>query len=141
MLDNQEQGMTISNQCYECMVIERDKLEGYAGGNNCQSCQEDKEAKGAQVAYELVDEGNLQYKHIWINITEPSGHDWTEREGEYRLPIVFLQDGGIHEEYWELDDYAQRQRETVCQWCNILTPKLFNDCQSCDKPLENNLIS
>jgi hypothetical protein len=59
---------------------------------------------------------------------------------EFLPPIAQLMDGGVYEELWELEDYTQRQRERVCQWCNILTPKIFNDCQSCDKPLENNLI-
>jgi hypothetical protein len=58
---------------------------------------------------------------------------------EYAQPVVQLQDGGVYEELWELEDYAQAQRERQCQWCNLLTPKMFNDCQSCDKPLENNI--
>jgi len=59
---------------------------------------------------------------------------------EFLPPIAQLIDGGVYEELWELDDYTQLQREKECQWCHILTPKIFNDCQSCDKPLENNLI-
>ncbi len=59
---------------------------------------------------------------------------------EFTPPIAQLMDGGVHEELWELQDYTQLQREKECQWCHILTPKIFNDCQSCDKPLENNLI-
>jgi hypothetical protein len=64
---------------------------------------------------------------------------WLLRK-EFTPPIVQLVDGGTHEELWELEDYTQRMRERECQWCHILTPKAFNDCQSCDKPLENNLI-
>jgi hypothetical protein len=59
---------------------------------------------------------------------------------EFTPPIVQLQDGGEYEELWELDDERQRARETECRWCHLLTPKQFNDCQACDKPLENNLI-
>jgi len=59
---------------------------------------------------------------------------------EFLPPIAQLVDGGVYEELWELEDYAQAKRETECRWCHILTPKLFNDCQSCDRPLENNLI-
>jgi hypothetical protein len=59
---------------------------------------------------------------------------------EFLPPIAQLLDGGVYEQLWELDDFAQSQREKECQWCHILTPKIFNDCQSCDKPLENNLI-
>lgn len=58
---------------------------------------------------------------------------------EYLPPIVQLNDGGVYEEYWELQDTRQRAREIQCPWCNILTPRQFNDCQDCDKPLELNL--
>lgn len=58
---------------------------------------------------------------------------------EYLPPIVQLQDGGVYEELWELEDYTQRQREVECKWCHLLTPRMFNDCQDCDKPLEHNI--
>ena len=58
---------------------------------------------------------------------------------EYLPPIAQLMDGGVYEEYWELQDMTQRAREIECQWCHILTPRQFNDCQDCDKPLELNL--
>jgi len=58
---------------------------------------------------------------------------------EFLPPIVQLNDGGVYEEYWELQDMRQRAREIQCPWCNILTPRQFNDCQDCDKPLELNI--
>jgi len=58
---------------------------------------------------------------------------------EFIPPTVQLNDGGVYEEYWELQDMRQRAREIQCPWCNILTPRQFNDCQDCDKPLELNL--
>ena len=122
-------GISITTQCYDC--LQADDL--------CLECTENREARDAQVAHELVDEGNLQYKHQWMTTTEPSNHDWTEREGEYKLPVVFLQDGGVYEELWELDDTTQQAREVECQWCHLMTPKQFNDCQDCDRPLEGNL--
>jgi hypothetical protein len=87
--------------------------------------------------------------------TEPSGHDWVSattvsrtidetmdeyimRE-EYKIPVVMLQDGGVYEELWELDDMRQRSREVECPWCHLLTRKDMNDCQDCDKPLELNV--
>jgi len=63
---------------------------------------------------------------------------WLLRK-EYTPPIVQLIDGGEYEELWELDDERQRAREVQCPWCNILTPKLFNDCQACDRILEHNV--
>jgi hypothetical protein len=58
---------------------------------------------------------------------------------EFLPPIAQLIDGGVYEELWELDDMRQRAREVECKWCHILTPKAFNDCQDCDKPLEHNV--
>ena len=128
--------------------------------DKCMNCYEDKEGRDDAIAYEIVDEGNMQYgKTIWSRTDDqPSGHDWIasvtvreeilDKDGkridyilrmEYAQPVVQLQDGGVYEELWELEDYAQAQRERQCQWCNLLTPKMFNDCQSCDKPLENNI--
>lgn len=52
---------------------------------------------------------------------------------EYLPPIVQLQDGGVYEELWELDDATQASRERVCEWCNLTTPKFYNICTSCDK--------
>jgi hypothetical protein len=105
----------------------------------CVNCQDLADARSAQIAHEIVDEGNLQYRRQWFLTTEPSGHDWTNRDGEFKPPIVLLQDGGVYEELWELDDYRQGMREVQCPWCNLLTPKHFNDCQDCDKPLELNV--
>jgi len=125
--------------------------------DSCINCYEDKEGRDDNIAHEIVDEGNMQYHKQWLRITEPSGHDWIssttrvepyfvyatqtweDTREEYKLPIVQLQDGGVYEELWELEDYTQRMREVQCQWCNILTPKMFNDCQVCDKPLEGNV--
>lgn len=140
-------GISITTQCYDC--LQADDL--------CLECTENREARDSQVAHQLVDEGNLQYKHQWLSITEPSAHDWVssvvylvkpailpdgtiqEFRYEYLSPIVQLQDGGEYEELWELDDTTQQAREVECQWCHLMTPKAFNDCQDCDKPLESNV--
>lgn len=111
----------------------------------CVNCEETQEARDAQIAHEIVDEGNLQYTRQWMTITEPSNHDWTERDGEFKPPIVQLVDGMTEElsmhlgSLWELEDEQQRAREIECKWCHILTPKVFNDCQSCDRALEHNV--
>lgn len=123
-------GISITNQCYDCMQMDE----------RCEECQDIVDAQASERAHEMVDEGNLQYRQQWsYSKAEPSGHDWTEREGEFKEPVVMLQDGGVYEELWELDDERQRAREVECIWCHILTPKVFNDCQSCDQPLELNV--
>lgn len=129
-VDYTQDSLTLTNTCPECIAQEQ----------LCTDCVDTADARLTDKAYDLVDEGNMQYKRQWLRpIEEVSGHDWTDRDGEYKLPIVQLQDGGVYEELWELDDERQRARETECQWCHILTPKAFNDCQSCDKPLELNV--
>ena len=149
----QSQGISVTNTCYDCALVSE-----YSPELRCLTCDEDKESRDDAIAYEIVDEGNMQYKHQWSRTDDqPSGHDWIasvtvreeilDKDGkridyilrmEYAQPVVQLQDGGVYEELWELEDYTQYKREKQCQWCNILTPKMFNDCQSCDKPLENN---
>ena len=150
----QSQGISVSNTCYDCALVSE-----YSPEYRCITCVEDKEGRDDAIAYELVDEGNMQYgKTMWSRTDDnPSGHDWIssttriepyfsiytlkmeDTREEYTPPIVQLVDGGVLDNLWELDDYTQYMRETQCQWCNLLTPKMFNDCQVCDKPLENNL--
>lgn len=124
-----QDSLTISNVCPECIAQE----------TLCVDCVELADARLTDKAYESASEGNLMYKSQWLVDTEPSGHDWTDREGEYKLPIVQLQDGGILDNLWELEDYTQSMREVICQACHLTTPKQFNDCQCCDAPLEHNV--
>ena len=129
-IDYTQDSLTLTNACPECIAQEQ----------LCTECVDAADARLTDKAYALVDEGNMRYRRNWLRpVEDTSGHDWTDRDGEYKEPIVMLQDGGVYEELWELDDERQAARETECQWCHILTPKLFNDCQSCDKPLENNV--
>ena len=148
MSEYTNQGISVTTQCYDCMTLD----------DVCLNCEESKEARDSAVAHQLVDEGNMQYKRNWMRPNEDiSGHDWIsattrvepyfvyatqtweDTREEYKLPIVLLQDGGQYEELWELDDMRQRSREVECQWCHILTPKVFNQCQDCDGILEHNV--
>ena len=130
MTEYTPQGISITSQCFDCMQLD----------DVCDNCLELREARDSAVAHQLVDEGNMQYKTPLSWLTEmPSGHDWTDRDGEFKHSTVTLQDGGVYEELWELDDERQRARETQCPWCNLLTPKVFNQCQDCDGVLENNV--
>lgn len=84
---------------------------------------------------EIWDE-NLKLIQLAVEFID---NDEPTTRSEFLPPIAQLMDGGVYEEYWELDDQRQRAREIECQWCHILTPKAFNDCQDCDKPLELNV--
>jgi hypothetical protein len=178
-------GISVQNDCYECMVIARDAEQDLPVGK-CLSCEELAEARDDDRAYNLHESDRLGEPGKCLSYDtsdEPSASDWVSSQTyvrtrnikekkpvftekwkdesmhlielavkfidpdepvvtrrEFLPPIAQLIDGGIYEELWELDDYTQLQREKECQWCHILTPKIFNDCQSCDKPLENNLI-
>ena len=147
-MDNVSNGISITNQCYDCMQLD----------TMCVDCQDLADARATEIAHNIVDDGNLQYRRqlSWLKDV-PSGHDWVssttvsrtiiDNEGnedyimreEYKLPVVMLQDGGVLDNAWELNDYMQSKREIKCPWCNLFTPKAFADCQDCDKPLEANV--
>ena len=126
-----QDSLTLTNVCPECIAQEQ----------LCVDCVETADARLTNIVYEAASEGNLQYKAQWLVDTEPSGHDWTDREGEFKLPIVLLQDGGELDNIWTLEDYTQSQREVICPSCHLTTPKMFNECQCCDAPLEHNVVS
>ena len=60
---------------------------------------------------------------------------------EFLPPIAQLIDGGELDNLYELEDYAQAKREVQCPWCNLTTPRFYNDCQNttCLLPLERNV--
>lgn len=143
-----EDSLTISNVCPECIAQEQ----------LCTECVEEADARLTDKAYALVDEGNLQYKRHWFyNAEQPSGHDWIgsvvrvepyfvwatqtweDTRSEYMDPTVQLQDGGVLDSIWELQDERQKAREVECHICHMMTLKMYPDCQSCDKPLEQNV--
>lgn len=161
--DYAQDGLSLANVCPMC--IEQEQL--------CIDCVDAADARLTDAAYELVDEGNLQYRRAWHQTTEPSGSDWISSETyvrpqgwivkmteiwddechlvelsvqfletdeplvrhEYLPPIVQLQDGGEFEELWELDDERQFAREVQCKHCNIMTPRIYVSCQSCDQKI------
>jgi hypothetical protein len=125
----EQDSLTLSNVCPDCIAQEM----------LCVECVETADARLTDRVYEAASEGNLMYKAQWLVDTEPSGHDWTDREGEFKLPIVLLQDGGELDNIWSLEDYTQSQREVICHACNLATPKQFNQCQCCDTVLEGNV--
>ncbi len=59
---NESLGITVHNTCYECMVIERDKQDGFTVGK-CQTCLDTDEAKAANAAWNLHEEDTLGQSH------------------------------------------------------------------------------
>lgn len=173
-------GISITNNCYECQVIAMSVEAGHPEGK-CFTCQENEEANADNNAWNLHEDDRLgEGKALSLDTSDaPSASEWVASQTyvrpagkkavmfekwsddnpfqlvelsvefidededmirhEFLPPIAQLIDGGVYEELWELQDERQRAREVECRWCHILTPKLFNDCQSCDKPLEHNV--
>jgi len=108
----------------------------------CDNCQDLADARLADKAHELVDEGNLQYKFQWIYTTETSGHDWIssivkvgiDKDGE---PIVRKEyyEGEIHARAESIsfdDDTEIPDNQVVCNWCH-LTTLAQTKCVNCDE--------
>ena len=137
MYDYTQDNLSLDTTCQTCLALDM----------KCDECLEVSEARVSNIAHELVDENSDIYRYApmytpLLKLSDnPSGHDWTDREGEFMEPIVKLQDGGTLDNLELLEDYAQSKREQECHWCHLLTPKMYNDCQVCDKPLEHNLIT
>lgn len=107
-------GITITTQCYSCIAIER----------YCDEHADLQEANQVANAYELVDEGNLQFSRTWSWLKDqPSGHDWI-------APMVRLQDGRIRQEFAEPitvitdrlfgEPEELRADESVCEVCHYV---------------------
>jgi hypothetical protein len=69
------------------------------------------------------------------------GHAWTERDGEILEPVVNLSDRLSMDESlgFSFEMVYITDKETVCRQCHMATPRMYNDCQTCDSPLESNV--
>lgn len=129
-------GISITNMCYQCQALTE----------LCPDCQEQRDARDAEVAHQIVDEGNLQYSHIWSQTTSDiTGHDWVGSVTKLKKP-AHLQDGTILEERYEFLDpiavLADRlydletslivtANETVCELCHYIYNKAIA-CPNCN---------
>jgi len=119
----------ISGISLVCMLDDRQVM--------CLECADKREARLADKAHEIVDEGNQQYRRPWLRDIEPiSGHDWTNRPDELRPQTVYLVDCmtpnlamGLGEEL-ELGS-----REIACPWCFIVQNRGHAVCFDCERPL------
>lgn len=50
----QSQGISTTTQCYNCLQID----------DTCDTCMEEKEERDSTIAWEIIDDGNLQYKKV-----------------------------------------------------------------------------
>jgi hypothetical protein len=103
----------------------------------CDNCQDLADARVTDIAHELVDEGNLQYKFQWVHTSEFSGHDWIGS-------LTRQNDGSVRTEYYEGEIQARSEsmasdddpeipnNQVVCNWCHLTTLALTK-CVNCDE--------
>lgn len=113
----QEQ-LNLMNDCFSCLQL----------NELCADCIEAKEARDADIAWEIVDQGNERY--TWIPSKKdsmPSGHDWTERASELREQTVWLSD-----RIFDLDDSIElTNHECICSVCHYTINK-HAVCPNCN---------
>jgi len=116
--------LSIMNNCIACLK----------GEERCTDCQEDFDNRQTNLAHEIVDEGNLQYRKPWMQSPDDiSGHDWiaplTRINGRERLefmePVVHMIDR-YFEPQLELDSF-----EMVCDGCKYVCNK-YAPCPNCE---------
>lgn len=110
-------GISTQSMCYQCQALTE----------LCPDCQEQRDARDADIAHQIVDEGNMQYKYIWsIQRDQPSGHDWTDRDDEFLEPIAMLVD-----RLYDLEtSITITPAEVLCQDCHLVYNK-WSNCPNC----------
>ena len=113
----QEQ-LSLANECYQCMQL----------NELCGECLDSKEARDADIAWEIVDEGNERYIKIPSKrVVMPSGHDWTERLSEFKEQVVDMAD-----RIYDLDESLTVSKyETVCVSCHYIY-NMHSVCPNCN---------
>jgi hypothetical protein len=117
-MNTETNGISITNMCYQCQALTE----------LCPDCQELRDSRDIEIAHQIVDEGNLQYKFIWSIIREqPSNHDWTDRDDEFLEPISLLAD-----RLYDIEtSITVTGNETVCNACHYLHNKAIA-CPNCN---------
>jgi len=122
--------------CYQCQALTE----------LCPDCQEAKDARDIDIAHQIVDEGNLQYKYVWSQTrSDITDHDWVSPITKLSRPAI-LQDGTKVEERYEFLDpislitdriydvetsITVTANETVCDNCHYLHNKAIA-CPNCN---------
>ena len=118
-------GISITVQCYNCIAL----------SEVCPDCEDSRQAHDAEIAHNIVDEGNLQYRHAWTYTQpEPSAHDWVSA-------ITRRADGSERDEFTEpttmlVDRLFELNvdipiNSMVCQDCHYTYNK-FATCPNCN---------
>jgi hypothetical protein len=132
-----------NNSCLECVGLD----------DKCLACQDLTDVRQTELAHEIVDEGNVQYKKqlSWLRDT-PSGHDWISSQTRLERPFFniyacdwidareeFLEPiTKLEDRPYEPSDEAMLElitigaKEKVCNWCNLTFNYRMLECPTCE---------
>ena len=123
-------GISITNACYQCQLLQ----------DLCVECEDNRTAKDADIAHQIVDEGNLIYPKVWFNLTEPSGHDWVSAVTRLPKPARML-DGSLK---WDRQEFTEPTTSLVDRLFNledsITLANYESVCQDCHLVINSNAI-
>ena len=135
-------GISIQPMCYQCQAL----------SELCPECQEQKDARDAEIAHQIVDESldylvktlpgtvlktvpqykvanggsSTEYRALSILRDQPSNHDWTDRDDEFLEPIAMLVD-----RLYDLEtSITITPAEVLCQACHLVYNK-WSNCPNC----------
>jgi len=136
-------GISIQTMCYQCQALTE----------LCPDCLEQKDARDAEIAHQIVDESldylvstlpgtvlkqvpqyrvanggsSTEYNALSIIRDLPSGHDWTDRDGEFLPPVTALAD-----RLYDLEtSLTITPAEVLCQTCHLVYNK-WSICPNCN---------
>jgi hypothetical protein len=135
-MNTESNGISIQNMCYGCQAL----------SELCPDCQEQRDARDSEIAHQIVDEGNLQYKFVWSQTqSDITGHDWIGSVTRLSRPAI-LGDGTVVEERYEFLDPISlltdriydlessvtiTPAEVLCQDCHLVYNK-YAKCPNCN---------
>jgi len=114
-------GISVSAMCYQCQAL----------SELCPDCQELKDSRDADIAHQIVDEGNLQYQYVWSQTqSDLSGHDWigsvvkiSERTKRYKVRAE-MTDTSIRE-YLVIEE-SEDHRSEFLDPISVLTDRFYD---------------
>jgi hypothetical protein len=118
VMNTKSNGITIQTMCYGCQAL----------NELCPDCQELRDARDAEIAHQLVDEGNLQYKYVWSQTnTEVSGHDWVSSvqrisDTKKRIRVV----GEWDNEQVVVEEIDGQDRDEFLDPISVLTDRFYD---------------
>lgn len=116
------QGITVTTMCYQCQAL----------NEFCPECQEQRDARDAEVAHQIVDEGNLQYRKVWSQTTtDVTQHDWISSvvkvsERTKRIKIRASMTETSIREYLIIEDIDGDYREEFLDPIAVLADRMYD---------------